>query len=92
MGYSRDAFKGVSWMSGFRIVSRGVAFLKMAVIARILSPAQFGIYGIATLVLALLEILTETGINIILIQSKNEIDEYNNSAWVVSIIRGTFIS
>jgi O-antigen/teichoic acid export membrane protein len=64
----------------------------MAVIARILSPAQFGIYGIATLVLALLEILTETGINIILIQSKNEIDEYNNSAWVVSIIRGTFIS
>ena len=79
-------------MSGFRMVSRGVAFLKMAVLARILTPAQFGIYGIATLVLALLEILTETGINVILIQSKNEIDEYNDSAWVVSIIRGIIIS
>jgi O-antigen/teichoic acid export membrane protein len=92
MGYSKETVKGVSWMSGFRIVSRSVVFLKMAVLARILTPAEFGIYGIATLVLALLEILTETGINVILIQSKNNIDEYNNSAWVVSMIRGTFIS
>jgi len=92
MGYSGETVKGISWMSGFRMVSRVVAFLKMAVIARILTPAQFGIYGIATLILALLEILTETGINVILIQSKKGIDEYNNSAWVVSIIRGVIIS
>jgi O-antigen/teichoic acid export membrane protein len=92
MGYSGEAVRGISWMTGFRIVSRVVAFLKMAVIARILSPAQFGIYGIAILILALLEILTETGINVILIQSKKRIDEYNNSAWVVSIIRGIIIS
>jgi len=92
MGYSGETVKGISWMSGFRMVSRVVAFLKMAVIARILTPTQFGIYGIATLILALLEILTETGINVILIQSKKGIDEYNNSAWVVSIIRGVIIS
>lgn len=79
-------------MSGFRMVSRVIAFLKMAVLARILTPAQFGVYGIATLVMALLEILTETGINIVLIQSKEQIDDYNDSAWVVSIIRGIFIA
>jgi len=92
MGYSKDIYKGVSWMSGFRMVSRVIAFLKMAVLARILTPAQFGVYGIATLVMALLEILTETGINIVLIQSKEQIDDYNDSAWVVSIIRGIFIA
>lgn len=92
MGYSRGVIKGVSWMSGFRMLTRVLSFLKTAVLARVLTPSQFGIFGIASLVLALLEMLTETGINIILIQSKKEIDEYINSAWVVSIIRGIFVS
>lgn len=92
MGYSANVIKGASWMSGYRIFTRGLSFLKMAVLARLLTPAQFGIYGIATLVLMLLEMLTETGINIILIQSKEKIDEYIDSAWIVSIIRGIFIS
>lgn len=92
MGYSRRVIKGISWMSGFRILTRAISFLKIAVLARLLTPSQFGIFGIASLVLAFLEMLTETGINIFLIQSKKEIDEYINSAWVVSILRGIFVS
>jgi O-antigen/teichoic acid export membrane protein len=92
MGYSGNVIKGISWMSGFRMFSRVLAFVKITVLARVLTPSQFGIYGIATLVLAFLEMLTETGINIVLIQSKEKIDEYLDSAWVVSIIRGIFIS
>ena len=79
-------------MSGFRIFTRAVSFLKIAVLARVLTPSQFGVYGIATLVLMFLEMLTETGVNIILIQSKEKIDQYINSAWAVSVIRGIFIS
>ena len=92
MGYSGNVIKGTSWMSGFRIFTRAVSFLKIAVLARVLTPSQFGVYGIATLVLMFLEMLTETGVNIILIQSKEKIDQYINSAWAVSVIRGIFIS
>lgn len=91
MGYSGNVVRGASWMSAFRIFTRALSFLKIAVLARVLTPSQFGIFGIALLVLAFLEMLTETGINVVLIQSKNKIDEYINSAWVVSIIRGIFI-
>ncbi|HSA84258.1 MAG TPA: lipopolysaccharide biosynthesis protein [Patescibacteria group bacterium] len=92
MGYTRDAIRGISWMSGFRAVTRGMAFVKIAVLARVLSPAQFGVFGIASLVLTFLEVITETGINVFLIQSKKTIDDYIDSAWVVSIIRGIIIS
>jgi O-antigen/teichoic acid export membrane protein len=92
MGYSGNVIKGASWMSGFRIFTRALSFLKITILARVLTPSQFGIFGIATLVLAFLEMLTETGINVILIQSKKGIDDYINSAWVVSIIRGIVIS
>lgn len=79
-------------MTALRGTTRGLAVLKIAILARILLPSQFGNYGIALLVLGFLEVLTETGINVFLIQEKNETKEYLNSAWVVSIIRGILIS
>ncbi|MBI1864057.1 oligosaccharide flippase family protein, partial [Candidatus Woesebacteria bacterium] len=92
MGYFRDTIKGISWMGALRVVTRALAILKIAITARILSPSQFGLYGIALLVLGFLEVLTETGINVFLIQEKDKIYEYLNSAWVVSIIRGFLIA
>ncbi len=92
MGYKKDAIKGISWVAIFRIVTRILAYAKIAVLARILTPAQFGIFGIASIVLAFIEMLTETGINVFLVQSKRPMDSYINSAWVISIIRGTVIS
>jgi O-antigen/teichoic acid export membrane protein len=91
MGYLKTAFRGISWMAGLRVIVRILGLVKIGVLARILLPAQFGIYGIATLVLGLLETLTETGINIFLIQLKDKVDEYIDSSWVVSIIRGILI-
>jgi len=92
MGYLKVALRGISWMAGLRAVTRGLAVIKLAILARILLPSQFGIYGIATLVLGFLEMATETGINIFLIQEKEKINKYVDSAWVISIVRGTLIS
>ena len=91
MGYSRQAFIGISWMSGFRVISRIIATGRGILLARILTPAQFGVFGIASIVLSFLEILTETGINVFLIQERNNIDRFISSAWVVSILRGILI-
>lgn len=79
-------------MGALRGATRVMAFLKIAILARLLNPLQFGIFGIAALVLALLEIITETGVNIFLIQEKEELEKFNDTAWVVSIIRGSLIA
>jgi len=92
MGYTRDAIRGISWITLLRISTRIITFIRLAVLGRLLTPAQFGYFGIATLILSLLEILTETGINVFLVQEKGHIGEYINSAWVVSIIRGIILS
>jgi lipopolysaccharide exporter len=92
MGYFKDTVKGLSWMGGFRVVTRVIAFLKIAILARLLVPEQFGIFGIASLVLAFLEILTETGINVFFIQDEGKIKDYLDTAWIVSIVRGILIS
>lgn len=91
MGYRKDAIKGISWMTFLRVVTRSLTFVRLAVLGRILTPTEFGYFGIATLLLSLLEILTETGINVFLVQEKSHIKEYLNSAWVVSMIRGIIL-
>lgn len=92
MGFFKEAAKGVGWMGSLRILSRLLTLLKTAILARLLVPAQFGIFGIVTLAIALFEILTETGINTVLIQEDEDIKPFIDTAWVISILRGIFIS
>ena len=92
MGYLKDTIRGLSWVGTLRVLSRLLTFLKTIIIARILLPFQFGVFGIISLILTFLEILTETGVNVILIQEETLSQSYINSAWVISIFRGILIS
>ena len=92
MAYFRSAVRGISWMALLRGSMRGMTLVKVIILARILTPSQFGVYGIALLVLGFLEILTETGINVVLIQEEGKTDKYISTAWIVSIFRGILIS
>jgi O-antigen/teichoic acid export membrane protein len=92
MGYKKDALKGVSWMTLLRGITRLLTFVRLAILGRLLTPTQFGYFGIASIMLAFLEILTETGINVFLVQEKSHIKNYVSSAWVVSILRGIILS
>ena len=82
---------------GFRVddfiadCRRGVTIVKTAILARILTPVDFGQFGAAALSLSLFEVLTETGVNQALIYSDKK-GELVNQAWTVAIIRGIIIS
>lgn len=91
MGYLGQTIKGISWIGALRGVTRGLSFVRVLVLARLLTPSQFGLFGVASFMLALVEVLTETGINIFLVQREGKIDKYLSSAWIVSIIRGFII-
>src|SRR3990170_5219376 len=91
MGYFKTAVSAISWSVTQRWLIRGLTFVRIAILARLLLPAQFGVFSIAALVLGLLEVFTETWINVFLIQEKGDIDSYINTAWVISILRGFFI-
>mgnify|MGYP001566541157 CR=1 FL=1 len=84
--------KGLFWTACLRGLLRLITIFRMAILARILSRASLGVFGIVTMVLALLEIATETGINVFLMQEKDKVDKYIDTAWVLSIIRGSLIA
>lgn len=91
VGFKREAIKGIGWVGALRTVTRAATLVKTAVLARLLTPFDFGLFGIVALSLSFFETLTETGINQVLIQSDRQAKELVDSAWVISIVRGIVI-
>ena len=90
-GLTGKMVKGGVWLSGIKIGGRFITLVSTLILARLLSPKDFGILGIALLAIALLETFSETGFDLALVQKKGDIDNYLDVAWVVSIARGMLI-
>jgi len=61
---------------------------KLLVLARLLSPNDFGIMGIALLIVSLFETFSVTGIDAALVSKREEIESYLDTAWTVAVLRG----
>ncbi|MGH7799425.1 MAG: lipopolysaccharide biosynthesis protein [Thermodesulfobacteriota bacterium] len=76
------------WVFTLRILQRAFGFIRLIVLARILFPNDFGLMGIALLTMSTLETFSQTGFQQALIQKKENIYSYLNSAWTFLILRG----
>lgn len=92
MSFRRQLLKGLGWVGALRVFVKLSAFVKLAILARILSSQAFGQFGVAIFALSFFETLTETGVNQALIFSSRKIEELLDSAWIVSIVRGVAIA
>jgi len=92
MTLTKTSFKGAFWLGSLRVIIKSFSFIKLIFIARILSPHDLGLFGIAMLPYGLLEVATESGINQALIQTKKNPKKYLSSAWLAFSIRGVIIS
>ena len=92
MGYKQTVITGFSWSAATRWLNRAITLAKVAVLARLLTPGDLGTFAVCTLALALLELVTETWINVFLITKQETISPYIDTAWVISIVRGVIIS
>ena len=76
------------WSLGGNWLSRGLGIIKMIVLARLLSPLDFGILGLAILSINVLTVFSETGIESALIQRDKIGRAELDTAWTITIIRG----
>ncbi|MHC1696846.1 MAG: lipopolysaccharide biosynthesis protein [Geobacteraceae bacterium] len=75
-----------------KVILQSLAFLKILVLARILSPLDFGLMGIATIVISTIESVTITGVELNLVRRQERIAEYIDTAWTISIVRGAALA
>jgi len=83
----RKLAKGGLWVTLQRVSAIAFKFVKITILTHYLSPAEFGIFGIALITFNLISSLSQTGFNQALIQKKGDISHFLNSAWTFRIIR-----
>lgn len=80
-------------MIAVRLVTRSTSVIVTLILARLLSPADFGLVAVGVLAVSLVKVFTEVGFNQALIKESQEIPvSMLNTVWTIEALRGTFVS
>lgn len=79
--------RGAGWFIGMRFAMRLVGLISMAIIARLLAPADFGLVSIAVAAVGLVSAFTDLGSDQLLIREhRSPPQALYNTVWTVNVI------
>jgi O-antigen/teichoic acid export membrane protein len=91
-GVRKQLAVGAIWTAGGRVVINLIGLASMLVLARLLTPEDFGLVAIATIVFAIINSFTELSCAAALIQHKDPQREHYDTAWTLNILRALLVS
>jgi O-antigen/teichoic acid export membrane protein len=90
-GITKRVVRGGLWVFGLRTLNRTLGLIRTLILARLLAPEDFGLLGIALLSIATLETFSQAGFQTALIQKKENVEAYLDTAWTFSALRGIIL-
>lgn len=81
-GFARALLRGSFWVYAARYSGQGLAFLSTVVLARLLTPEDFGLAGYALLVIGLLEVVRHLGIGTAIIYLDDDPERRDTAFWM----------
>lgn len=91
MSIKNQAIKGMMWNFIERFSTQGVQFVLTIVIARILSPDDYGLVAMLTIFMAIAQTLMDSGFGNALIQKKNRTEVDYSTTFYFNIVVSIFI-
>ena len=85
-------FKGSALMIVMRWFVRLLGLANTAVLARLLTPDDFGVIGLAIILVAFVQSITDVGVGLSLIQNPHAERRHYDSAWTIQIGQSTVVS
>jgi PST family polysaccharide transporter len=83
--------RGVKWSGVSQFGRQGISFITTSILAHQLSPADYGLLGMAAVFTGFLNIFTDIGTSTALIQKKDISEELLSSVFWINILFGCFI-
>ena len=88
----RRLASGALWMIAMRMASRLLGLGSTIILARILTPEDFGLVALATMLLGALEMLGEFGFDLALIKDQKAQRHHYDTVWTLTIVRNIVIA
>lgn len=90
MSLKRIALSGVFWSSMQQFSTQGITFVVSIILARLLSPSEFGLIGMISVLVSIGTVLMEGGLGQSLIRTENPTDEDYTTVFYFNLA-GSFI-
>src|SRR5579871_2425956 len=84
----RHMVRGSAWIIGVRWSLRVLGLITTIILARLLTPADYGVVAIASMIVGVVEVFGRTGQMSALVRYSNPTREHYDSAWTVSLLLG----
>ena len=75
-----------------RVLIKSLQLIKTIILARLLFPEDFGLFGLASLTMTFVGTIFQHGFNTALVHHKESNSKYLNGAWTVNILRNTLVA
>lgn len=87
----KKTVKGIGWSAVEKFSGQGIQFLVTIVIARILTPKDFGLVGMMAVFIAVAQALVDSGFSQALIRTQNRTQADNCTVFYFNIVISTFL-
>jgi lipopolysaccharide exporter len=85
---SAHLVRGSLWLIGLRWSLRLMGLLSTVILARLLTPADYGIVAIATIIVGGIEVFSRAGQGTAIVRHLNPTREHYDSAWTIQLLIG----
>ncbi len=84
--------RGATLLFTTRMTIKVLQFVRTIILARLLFPNDFGLFGMAAVSLGFVDTFFQSGFNAALVREKGNVNEYLNSAWTTGVLRNAVLS
>ena len=84
--------KGTAWITTARVSANGLQLASTLVLARLLTPSDFGLVALATTLMSMITAVTELSLNSALIQHRAPTDDHFHTAWTLGLGRNLMLA
>lgn len=91
MSLAKKAISGIKWVSIARLSKQLFQFITILILAKLLSPVDFGLMGMAMVVIGFLNIFNDLGVSAAIIHMQDIDDRLLSSVFWLNIAFGTLV-
>src|SRR5262245_6227997 len=83
--------RSAAWSTGLRLTERALGLVNTVVLARLLTPEDFGVVAMCMVIVAAVEALSAFGFDVVLIQRQDAQRAHYDTAFTLSLLVGVLI-
>ena len=88
----KHMLRGSAWALLMRAALRGIGMVSTVVLARLLTPDDFGLVAMGSVVIGFLETSSQVGVGVLLIRQPKTTRDLCDTGWTIQLLQGLFIA